>query len=276
MMITLIHTRLPAGRQLRRTACAALALVALTAGATPWETVSTGLFTEAHTAFVETGKTAEGAELRLNRYGEAIALLNVQPRTQSNIDKAAGILDEVYKAAPGDDLGFEARYMLGRVEQSQRSTPDLAKADQIFSELIERNPAHPVAQRAQAKLAIIRLYGQMDEAERRRRYDTFTAISHKLTDPGAKTQLHLLLGEFAQRFNYGNEEDFAHTLAADKSGVIRRTLRVQVLARIGDLARLTGRKEVARDYYSRFLEQFPRTDRRTTIEGYLADLNSSK
>ncbi|HEY9250863.1 MAG TPA: hypothetical protein VIO38_17100 [Rariglobus sp.] len=274
-MTTLFPHPWRTGIPVRRLVWITTVLGALPLQASPWIEVTTGLFNEAHSVFVAEGKTASGADRRTVRYGEAVSLLNVQPRTHANIDKAYALFEEIRSTSPDDDLGIASRYMQGRIEQVQRATPDLAKADAIFSGLGRDHPAHPVAQRARVKLALIRLYADIDAAERRRRYDEFSAGAASLTDAGAKVQMHLLLGEFARRLHYGHEQEFAHLLAADEAGVTKRRLQGELLVRIGDLARLTGRPGVARDYYTRYLEQFPRTDRRSLIEGYLAIPNAS-
>lgn len=260
-------------RVIHRLTCVALASLLSPLPATPWEDVSVGLFNDAHGTFAAEAEKSAATDRRTQRFGEAVALLNVQPRTSSNIDEADAILNEVRTAAPGDDLGIEARYLQGRIAQVHLAQPNLAKAETIFSELHQAHPTHPVGQRAQVKLAVIRLYAPLDASERRRRFDDITAGVSSLTDPGAKVQMHLLLGEVARRFNYGAEQELSHVLAADQTGVIKRSLQVQVLVRIGDLARLTGKNDLARTYYTRFLEEFPRTDRRSTIEGYLSALN---
>lgn len=250
----------------------------LFAGAAPelqashWDDVSAGMFNDARVNFEAAAADAAGTERRTLRFGEAVALLNVQPRTSSNIDNAYAIFEEVRAAAPGDDLGIESRYFQGRIEQVHRQSPDTAKAEAIFDELVRSHPSHPVAQRALIKLAVIRLYSVVDAAERRRRFDEFAAAARQLTDAGATVQMHLLLGDVARRFRYDHDVELEQLLAADKAGVIKRSLQMQLLARIGDLARLTGKNDIARTYYTRFLEQFPRTDRRSTIEGYLAAL----
>lgn len=273
MTITLFPHRPRMGGLPLRISAILLVLSAACLRASPWEDMSAGLFNEAHAEFVKEEKAA-GADLRLLRFGEAVSLLNVQPRTQSNIDKAFSILEEVRTARPSDDLALESRYLQGRIEQVQRATPDLAKADAIYSELIAAHPRHPVAQRAQVKLAIIRLYAGVDGDERRRRFDEFSRIAGELTEPGVKSQMHLLLAETAKRLRYDYAIELDHLLAAHKAGVAKRRLLGDVLVRIGELGRLTGRKEIAREFYSQFLAQFPRSDRRSTIEAFLAALNS--
>ncbi|CAM2992494.1 hypothetical protein [Rariglobus hedericola] len=272
MMTTLFKRHPRACVLARRSLGAVLFSVALTAAASPWDEMTTGLFNEAHAAFSKEEK-APGADLRSLRFGEAVSLLNVQPRTSSNIDRAYAILEELRTATPGDDIGMESRYFQGRIEQVQRPTPDLAKAEAIFSELVRDHPEKLVGQRARVKLAVTRLYAPVSPAERRDRYDAFTRDAGQITDPGIKVQMHLLLGEAARRLQYGNAEELAHLLAAYEAGVTKRRLLVEVLVRIGDLARLEGRKDVAIKYYTLFLEQFPRTDRRSTVEGFLVELN---
>lgn len=258
---------------LPRLAWFSFAFAALNLNAAHWDDVAVGMFNDARAQFESAADESGDNERRALRFGEAVSLLNVQPRTSSNIDTAFSIFEEIRAAAPGDDLGLEARYFQGRIEQVHRQTPDLAKAETIFSELARAHPAHPAGQRALIKLAVIRLYAAVDAAERRRRFDEFTASASQLGDVGAKVQMHLLLADVARRFRFGYEEELAHLSAADKAGVIKRSLQLQLLARVGDLARLTGKNDMARAYYTRFLQEFPRTDRRSTIEGYLAALN---
>lgn len=268
----------PAGGASRAVALALGALCALSpsvCAASTWEDVSGGLFNEARHDFASRLPDAPAAERRGLRYGEAAALLNVQPRTQANVDRAFAILDEVWSSGKSDDLGMEARYLMGRIEQIHRQSPDAAKADSIFSSMIAENAAHPVAQRAAVKLAILRLYAPgTPPQERRRRYDEFSRLAASLDEQAAKVQMGLLLGEYARRMGYGEGQELGHLLAAHAAGITKRNSLMTVLARIGDLARLTGRDALAVEYYGLFLREFPRTDRRTTIEGYLATLNA--
>lgn len=236
--------------------------------------MSTGFFNDAHAEFVKDLETSP-ANQRTLRYGEAVSLLNVQPRTEANIERAYALFGELFAAVPDDDLGWSSRYLQARIDQVQRSKPDIPKAEAIFSELIQRDPSHPMAQRARLKLAIILLYAKVDKAERRRRFDEFSQAAAGFTDLNIKAQLHLLLAEVARRFEYGNEVELEQMLAANQANITRKRMRAEALVRIGDLARLTGRIDVARDYYTQFLAEYARNERRSTIEGYLAAFNSS-
>lgn len=273
-MMTTLFTRPPSARCLARRSLSVLFFsVALTAVASPWDDMSTGLFNEAHSEFTKEEKVP-GADTRTLRFGEAVSLLNVQPRTNSNIDRSYDILEELRTANANDEIGLESRFLQGRIEQLQRPEPDLTKADVIYSELIKDHGATLVGQRARVKLAIIRIYASgIDSAERRARYDQFSKDAAAITDHGVQAQIHLLLAEVAKRLKYGNGEELDHLLAAYEAGVTKRRLLVEVLVRVGDLARLEGRKDVAIRFYTMFLEQFPRTDRRTTVENFLAALN---
>lgn len=273
-MMTTLFNRHPRARGLARRSLGALLFsVALTAGATPWEDMSTGLFNEAHAEFTKAEK-APGADRRTLRFGEAISLLNVQPRTESNIDRVYAILEELRTANAADEIGLESRFLQGRIEQVQRPKPNLSKADEIYSGLIKDHGATLVGQRARVKLAVVRIYASgIDSAERRKRYDQASQDAALITDAGVKVQMHLMLAEVVKRLKYGNGLELDHLLAAHEAGVTKRRLLVEVLVRTGDLARLEGRKDVAIRYYTLFLEQFPRTDRRTTVENYLAVLN---
>ena len=87
MMTTLFPLRLRLRGPRTCATAAVIVVTALTSSASPWENMSTGLFNEAHAEFTKLEK-APGADLRSLRYGDAVSLLNIQPRTQSKATHA--------------------------------------------------------------------------------------------------------------------------------------------------------------------------------------------
>src|SRR5262245_53066631 len=81
--------------------------------AVPWHDASRYAFDASHAAFVK-GKDREA------RLGEATTLLNLQPRTAANIERAAVLLDSVSAANPSDEPGICARYLRARIEDVHR------------------------------------------------------------------------------------------------------------------------------------------------------------
>lgn len=240
----------------------------------PWDKIASGLFNEADVVFEKIATKSTGETARLALYGKAVALLNIQPRTQGNIEKSQQIFEAICQAAPADDLGLAARFMQARVVQIHLLPANKERAEQIYAELSAGPPSHPITQRAKVKLTLLRIYATgIDETERRNRFVEGEERATELFELGPRAQMHLLLAETAQRLSYGIETELKHLLSAESSGIVKLRLRADVLVRIGDLARMLGREEMARSHYEVFLKEYPRTDRRTTVEGYLKMLD---
>lgn len=240
----------------------------------PWDKIALGLFNEADGVFEEIAAKSTGEEARLALYGRAVALLNIQPRTQGNIEKSQQLFESIYRAETLDDLGLAARFMQARIAQIHLLPVNKERAEQIYTELSAGRPNHPITQRAKVKLTLLRIYATgIDEAERRNRFVEGEERATGLSELGPRAQIYLLLAETAQRLGYGTETELKHLLSAESAGIVKLRLRADVLVRIGDLARISGDEEMARAHYKVFLKDYPRTDRRTTVEGYLKMLD---
>jgi len=253
-------------------ACAGLSpLLADTppAGASPitaaWQDASVGLFNDSRLAF----EKLEGADAR---YGQALTLLMRQPKTAGNVDRAAAMLSELIVAHPDSETAISARYHLGRIEQTHRITPNPVAARQIFKTLIAAHPAHPYAEQAVVKLAIIDLYENIPDHTRRERLDAYVTQAATLIDPVARRDLHLLLADTAQRFDYPPSLALALLIRADQDGIASRTEQASLWVRIGFIASETERPDTARQYFEQFLANYPRDNRRLTVEERLASL----
>jgi hypothetical protein len=228
-----------------------------------WQDAALSLFHESHRGFAE----LEGREAR---FGEAVTLLIQQPKTDRNIRRAFDIFAELSSGA--DELAIASRYHLGRIEQSHRATPDPAAAAEHYRKLVADHPGHPLAELALVKLAIIEFYEVVADDVRRARFDAFLAQVDSLRTPEHRRDLHVLLADTALRFGYSPEVALEQLLAADKIGFVRPLMRANNWVRIGNLASETGRAEIARDYYTRFLDTFKRDNRRLMVGERLAAL----
>lgn len=228
-----------------------------------WQDAALSLFKESHQAFA-------ALEERDARFGQAVTLLIQQPKTDGNIQQAHDMLAEL---ARGDgELAISALYYLGRIEQSHRSTPDPAAAAGHYRKLIAEHPGHPKAELALVKLAIIELYEVVADDVRRGRFATFLGRVATLRTAEHRRDLHVVLADAALRFGYSPEIALDQLLAADAIGFVRPLMRANMWVRIGNLAAETGRHEVARDYYTRFLDTFQRDNRRLMVGERLAAL----
>lgn len=251
-------------------AALALPLFATEPAATPsaWDQTALGLFKDAHLSFA-----AQPAADREARFGEAVTLLSLQPKTDTNLDRAASLFAALIAAKADDDLGISARYYLARIPQVHRATPDNAAALVLFRELDALNSPHPLAQRAVVQIALIELFEpRLPASEIRSRYDRLAARSATLTEPSALRDFHMVMGDAALRFSLGETLALDHLLAADRAGIARAITQRDTWLRIAELARRTGRTDVSKTYYSKFLDTFPRDSRRLTVKERLAAL----
>lgn len=230
-----------------------------------WRDASLSLFKEAHGAFA----AAAGREARL---GHAITLLAQQPRTAGNVDAAAEALEALIAESPADETAIVARFYLGRLEQLHRTPENPGAAVAHFKRLIAEHPGSPWAEQAAVKVALIELHEAISAAERLRRFEHHRQIAPALATAPARRDLHLLLADVALRFDLGEALALDELLAADRAGIVRTTAQAQIWVQIGELARRTGRDEVAREHYRKFLAAFERDNRRGMILEHLAAL----
>ncbi|MFH1496829.1 MAG: hypothetical protein ABII82_03290 [Verrucomicrobiota bacterium] len=233
-----------------------------------WDQTALGLFKDAHRAFA--GQPAGDREAR---FGEAVTLLNLQPKTDGNLDRAAALFADIAANNPDDDLGVSARYFTARIAQVHRFTPDLNAALAGYRELAALDSPHPLAQRAVVQLALSELFDpglSIDDV--RSRFQQLAARGERLTVPPVRRDFHLVMGDAALRFKLGHDVALAHLLAADRAGITRAITRRDTWLRIANLARLTGQDDIAADYYGRFLEKFPRDSRGLMVREHLASL----
>jgi hypothetical protein len=234
----------------------------------PWDQTALGLFKDAHTAFAK-----QPSADRETRFGEAVTLLSLQPKTDANLDRAAALFNAIVAANATDDLGISSRYFLARIPQVHRATPDNTAALPLFRELAALDSTHPLAQRAVVQLALIELYEpNLPPAEIRARYDRLAARGATLTESSAVRDFNMVMGDAALRFSLGDDLALDHLLAADRAGIARAVTQRDTWLRIAELARRAGRKDVSKTYYTQFLDTFPRDSRRLTVKERLAAL----
>ncbi len=234
----------------------------------PWDDAALGLFADAHAAFAR-HKNPD----RETRFGEAVTLINLQPKTDANLDRAASLLNEIIATDSTDLPGIGARYYLARIAQIHRASPDPSTAVRLYRELAGLSSPHPLAQRAVVQLALLEIFASgIDSAEVRTRFDHLSELGAGLSDPSVVRDFHLVMGDAALRFKLGDATALDHLLAAERAGIVRATTQRDTWVRIAELGRRTGRNDVAIAYYRRFLENFLRDSRRRMISERLASI----
>lgn len=234
----------------------------------PWEQTARGLLKEAHSAFA-----SHPSPDREARFGEAVTLINLQPKTDGNLDRATALFSAIAATGADDHLGLSSRYFLARIPHVHRASQDLPAALAMYRELAALDSPHPLAQRALVQLALLELFEPRLPVERaRERFDRLAARGAALTDPPSIRDFHLVMGDAALRLNLGDGIALGHLLAADRAGIARAITQRDSWVRIAGLASRCGRHDIAADYYNRFLQTFPRDTRRLMIRERLAAL----
>lgn len=231
-----------------------------------WEDAALNLTKEANHGFA----VLEGREAR---FGEAVTLLQVQPKTDVNIQRAATLLEGIVTENTGDELGITARYYLGRLEQVHRTPLNPPAAAGHYAVLMRDYPGHPLTEQAIVKLALLELYAPAATKEARLQvFEKFRLLGERLQTHDAIRDLNLTLANAALRLDLGDELALPAYIAAHRAGIHLTNVRGDVVVSIGELARKTGRTDLAREYYRLFLDEFHRDNRRLTIRERLAAL----
>jgi tetratricopeptide (TPR) repeat protein len=222
-----------------------------------WGDAARGLVNDASRQFEKAGTNREA------QFGLAVTLVNVQPKTSANIERAATVLEGL---RGNDELGITATYYLARLEQAHRFTPDPEKALALYDQLYREQPVHPLAQMGVVKAALLRLYVT------RLPFEEVETTGANLSDPDAVRDFHLVLADAAGRLGLSDEQALNHLLAAEQAGLSKRKTVGDAWVRIGELARLTGKRDLATQYYGKFLKDFPNDQRAFLVRERLASL----
>lgn len=230
-----------------------------------WHQASRYLFQDAYESFRELAKTSKDASLRNVRLGEALTLLNVQPKTRGNIQESADLLSALVKENAGDEVGITAKYYLGRIEQVHRFEPDHKLASEQYRQLFDMFPQHRMAQLAFVKWGMLQIYSKISTEELQQRIETLESMSGILTDKPTLREYHMLIADAYARLLTNGEAALNHLIAAEALGFSSQRIEANTLVRIGETALQLGKPEIALPYYRKFVAQFPRDNRNYTV-----------
>ena len=260
---------------LKPTLAAVLALLLPTLSASEGGASLPGAYREAARMLCNEAADAFRAQAgREAMFGQAAALLNVQPRTPGNVDHAAALLGQVRIGSADDEPGIAATYLSARLEQTQREPADLPAALRLYDALYRAHPAHPLAQMALVKGTLLRLYDpSKSEPERHQDFDGAEQGIGNLTDHDARRDGEAVLAAACERFGYGDDRRLTHLLAQEAAGAVGWDVRRDLVLTIAEVARRLGRDAVAAEHYRTFLDLARRDPRRFTVQQRLAALH---
>lgn len=253
-----------------------LALIFLTSAgfateplAAAWELTSQTRLREAAAAFGAAAAGQREAEL-----GAAVVELELPPTTPEKTARAREKLAALAAAAPNDETGLRARYLLGRLRQLASTDDDERGAPELVA-LVREHPAHYLAQLATIKLAQHRLYAISTASSPAQRLAAAEKDLAQLTHPELLRDFHLVLGDAYLFFGDQRAAALPHYRAAEALGIPEATVRATVLVQIGELARLENQPDVAIAAYRRFLKNYRRDLRAFEIRQRLAALEAA-
>lgn len=220
------------------------------ADSAPWDLLSRLQTNEALAAFAD----AEGEEAR---YGEAVTLLNVQPKTQANIQRAAHLLETLAARAESPQAPA-ARYHLARIAQLHATPPRPDEALARYRELAAAYPGHPYADAASAKIALLTLYRDLPPADWDAAFRGTVGLLPAVASAEARRDIHLILGFAALRMRADHELALPHLVVALESGLSLRVSRHKiVLLQAAESARILGDLPRAIAFYEAYLSGYP-------------------
>ena len=227
-------------------------------------------FPEARAGFEEAGGTPAA------RFGLALALINLQPKTEANLARADALLDTLTVTAGTDpELARAARFYRGRIAQVHRRQPDPAAAQRLFRGLMDEAPDTFWGQFAGVKWTTLEIYTAGPPGERAARLAQLESLTPFFTLPRFAKDYHNIMANAYEALGLSDERAFAHLAACWRIGIARGVDQGDFLARLGTLAERLGRRDDARAYYAEFLQRFQRDERRHLIARRLDTLGAS-
>lgn len=256
--------------KLREAACRRLGLVLCflgflgplrAAGATEsegWQLLSGYLFRDAYDTF-----TLAPGSSRTRALGLAASRLNHPPVTDSKVAEVEEQLKALIAADGTDDTAKYARLLLARILHLHRPAA-IAEAEAAYREVIRADPAHPVAQIAAGKLALLLLYQRPDLTvpQRLSTAAELEAVAGADFLPEAACAYYRALAGGALYYEVCDERVLGWLQRAAAIGtedlLVTSSLRIQ----LAEVARALGRREEAIAYYRNFLATILPTDNR--------------
>lgn len=235
-----------------------------------WQELAGYLFRDAHDAFT---REPIGTD-RMRALGAAASLLNDPPITPGKVARAEAQLRELLAANPADEPALYARYLLARIAHLHRPA-EIAEIETAYRAVIAAAPAHPLAQLAAGKLALVLLYQRPDLTVPQR----LTAAAALAPVAGAE-QLpetaciyYRVLAEAALFYDVMDGRVLAWLQRADAMGTHEIMTATSLRIQLAEVARALGRREEALAYYRQYLALAVPTDNRyRTAADHMAEL----
>lgn len=239
-----------------------------------WQQASRFLFRDAHEGF-NAMEGGDAGEARMRRLGLAVTTLGLQPRTQRNIQRAELQLRALIDENPSDFSGRFARFYLARLLETHATTPDPEAARELYYQLLLEQPGHPMLELAASRIAYNDLYtagadpGALAAAEL-----SLRPLAELLQTPAGRREFHTAVAFTLNELGGDPQTALDHALiAAEIPNPLPQMQSTNLLLAAG-LAAESGRTELARHYYTRFVSEFQRDGRNYSVRKILETMPS--
>lgn len=206
----------------------------------------------------------------LAKLGTAVALINLQPKTEANLDRAQAILEQLEDRP--DLPGVLAGYFLARLPQVHRRQKQPDEAVRRYQKLLAEHPEHPFGQLALVQIALIKIRSAKEDADRASLLQELSASGRELTFPPAVRDFHLALADAYADWRISEKESLGHLLTAYESGAVTGNVLATLLVRIGEISRKQGDFAQARIFYQKFLDNFSQEIRAYAVRQRMEEL----
>ncbi len=224
-----------------------------------WELLAGYLFRDAYEMFERLPAKGD----RERALGEAASLLNHPPVTPGKVEQAEAQLRQLVADGATDDTALYARYLLARIAHNHRPA-EVAEIETAYRAVIAAAPAHPIAQVAAGKLALVFLYQRPDltVTERLTAATALEPVATAAQLPEAACAYYRAIAGAALYYNVLNAQVLHWLLRADEIGTVDMMAASGLRIQIAETARALDRRDVALTYYQRFLDNILPTDGR--------------
>jgi len=242
-----------------------------------WDAASFGLVTESFDFFT---RAVAADPSRENRYGLALALLNVPPKSDGNLDRASEMFQTLRNEKDDDAYGVASMYWLARVEEVHRLPRRPERAVIVYKELEALYPGTLWAEMSAAKRCTIELCNVPPSQVTLENLQQWKQMADTvLKRPETKRELYFAIASAAS--NQAQTDEIRRIalecqIAADAVGSVRRTAAATGLIRVGTLGILLNEPALALDYYNRYLTRFNRDVRRYLVEQIITNIKAGK
>lgn len=212
-----------------------------------------------------------GTADRAGRLARAAAYFDLQPISDDSMRKAEVILADLAKG--DDEIALQAAYLQARLYQLHFSTPDFAKAANLFEQLAARAPDSHWAQLGLVKLGMLKLYaGASPATGGAERMALAGALLAKIKEPALRRDLELQIGRAGLLLKQPLDRVLPHLIEADRIGGISGTAAEDLIVQIGELSYRNGQFAQSRVYFERYVKTYPRNLRAYSVQRRLEEI----